>query len=58
MNIAFIFVAFLVVALVLWGVAELRYRNFNYAHQGGEYVEKSVNDIMRENSTNGYSAVD
>ena len=48
MNIAFIFVAFLVVALVLWGVAELRYRNFNYeedkphhpdptAHQGGEY---------------------
>ena len=69
MNIAFIFVAFLVVALVLWGVAELRYRNFNYeedkphhpdptAYQGGEYVEKSVNDIMRENSTNGYSAVD
>ena len=69
MNIAFIFVAFLVVALVLWGVAELRYRNFNYeedkphhpdptAHQGGEYVEKSVTDIMRENSTNGYSAVD
>ena len=26
--------------------------------QGGEYVEQSVNDIMRENSTNGYSAID
>lgn len=69
MNIALIFVAFLVAALLFWGVGELRYRNFNYkedtphhpdpmAHQGGEYVEKSVKDIMRENSTNGYSATD
>ena len=69
MNIALIFVAFLVAALLFWGVGELRDRNFNYkedtphhpdptAHQGGEYVEKSVKDIMRENSTNGYSATD
>ena len=69
MNIALIFVAFLVAALLFWGVGELRYRNFNYkedtphhpdptAYQGGEYVEKSVKDIMRENSTNGYSATD
>ena len=69
MNIALIFVAFLVAALLFWGVGELRYRNFNYkedtshhpdptAHQGGEYVEKSVKDIRRENSTNGYSATD
>ena len=69
MNIALIFVAFLVAALLFWGVGELRYRNFNYkedtphhpdptTHQGGEYVEKSVKDIMRENSTNGYSATD
>ena len=69
MNIALIFVAFLVAALLFWGVGELRYRNFNYkedtphhpdptAHQVGEYVEKSVKDIMRENSTNGYSATD
>ena len=69
MNIALIFVAFLVAALLFWGVGELRYRNFNYkedtphhpdptAHQGGEYVEKGVKDIMRENSTNGYSATD
>lgn len=69
MNIALIFVAFLFAALLFWGVGELRYRNFNYkedtphhpdptAHQGGEYVEKSVKDIMRENSTNGYSATD
>ncbi|MBB1538046.1 MAG: hypothetical protein HG458_001845 [Prevotella sp.] len=69
MDIALIFIAFLVAALIFWAVAELRYKNFNYkedvphhpdptAHQGGEYVEQSVNDIMRENSTNGYLSID
>ncbi len=69
MNIAVAFIAFLIVAVVLWGVAELNYKGFNYeedvphhpdptAHQGGEYVEKSLRDILQDNSTKGYSAVD
>ena len=57
MDIALIFIAFLVAALIFWAVAELRYKNFNYkedvphhpdptAHQGGEYVEQSVYRLM------------
>jgi hypothetical protein len=68
MNIAIAFIAFLVVALVAWAVGELNYKNFNYvedvphhpdptAHQGGEYVEMSLRDILRDNSTKGYDAV-
>ena len=30
MNIAFIFVAFLVMAAVLWGIGEMNYKNFHY----------------------------
>ena len=30
MDIALIFIAFLVAALIFWAVAELRYKNFNY----------------------------
>lgn len=69
MNIAFAFIAFLIVAVIFWGVAELNYKGFHYeedvpdhpdptAHQGGEYVEKSLRDILNDNSTKGYSAVD
>ncbi len=69
MNIAVAFIAFLIVAVILWGVAELNYKGFHYeedvphhpdptAHQGGEYVEMSLRDILQDNSTRGYSAVD
>ncbi|MGI6242966.1 MAG: hypothetical protein ACOYJK_05470 [Prevotella sp.] len=68
MNIAIAFIAFLVVALILWGIGELNYKGFHYeediphhpdptAHQGGEYVELSLRDILRDNSTKGYIAV-
>lgn len=68
MNIALAFILFLVVACLLWGLGELHYKNFNYvedvphhpdptAHQGGEYVEHNIRDIMKDNSTKGYSAV-
>ena len=68
MNIAFVFVAFLVMAAVLWGIGEMNYKNFHYeedkphhpdptAHQDGEYVEKSLRDILRDSSTRGYDAV-
>ena len=69
MNIALAFIGFIVVACLLWGIGELHYKNFHYvedgphhpdptAHQGGEYVEKNIRDIMKENSTRGYNAVD
>ena len=69
MNIAIAFLVFLAAAMILWGVGELNYREFNYeedvphhpdptAHQGGEYVELSLRDILLDNSTKGYSAVD
>ncbi|MDT3386516.1 MAG: hypothetical protein LIR46_01910 [Bacteroidota bacterium] len=68
MNIAIAFFAFLVVAVILWAVGELNYKNFQYvedqphhpdptAHQGGEYRELTLQDILRDNSTKGYDAV-
>lgn len=68
MNIVIAFVAFLILAVVLWGIGELNYKGFDYeedkphhpdptAHQGGVYVEKGLRDILRENSTRGYDAI-
>lgn len=68
MNVAIALVLFIVAACLLWGIGELHYRNFSYvedvphhpdptAHQGGEYKELNIRDIMRDNSTKGYSAV-
>lgn len=68
MNIAIALILFIVVACLLWGIGELHYKNFTYvedvphhpdptAHQGGAYVEMNIRDIMRDNSTKGYSAV-
>ena len=68
MSIALALIFFLVVACLLWGIGELHYKNFNYvediphhadptAHQAGPYVEKNIRDIMKDNSTRGYSAV-
>lgn len=68
MNIAIALILFIVVACLLWGLGELHYKNFTYVEDvphhpdptatTGPYVEKGVRDIMRENSTRGYSAVD
>ena len=68
MGIALAFILFFVVACLLWAIGELHYKNFNYvedvphhadpaAHRDGPYVEKNIRDIMKENSTRGYSAV-
>ncbi len=68
MNIAIALIVFIVIALVAWAIGEFHYKDFNYvedvphhpdptAHQGGEYVELSLKDILRDNSTNGYNAV-
>lgn len=68
MNIVVAFIAFLVVAVVLWAIGEVNYKGFEYtedvphhpdptAHQGGEYIEMGLRDILRDNSTKGYDAV-
>ena len=68
MNIAVAFIGFVIVAVVLWGIGELNYRDFHYeedkphhpdptAHGDGPYVELSLRDILRDNSTKGYDAV-
>lgn len=68
----FVFIAFVVVALVGWGVAELKARTIHFEHSGEEreeaellenerraegFEEKNVHDIMRSNSTKGFNAV-
>lgn len=69
MYTAIALIAFLVLACILWGLGELHYKNFSYeedkphhpdptAHNDGPYVEKNIRDIMKENSTRGYNAVD
>ena len=47
MNIAIALVVFIVAALIVWGCAELNYKN----------KELNIRDIMRDNSTKGYAAV-
>ncbi len=69
MNIAIALIVFIVIALAGWAIGEFNYKDYNYvedvphhpdptAHQGGEYVELSLKDILRDNSTTGYNAVD
>ena len=68
----FVFIAFVVVALVGWGVAELKARTIHFEHSEEEreeaellenerraegFEEKNVHDIMRSNSTKGFNAV-
>lgn len=67
MNIAIAFIAFVVVALVGWAIAELNYKNFSYdedkpAHadptaRPADAPELNIRDIMRDNSTKGYKAI-
>ncbi|MGI6232908.1 MAG: hypothetical protein ACOYJF_08695 [Prevotella sp.] len=68
MNIIIALIAFLVLALIVWGVAELNYKNFSYkeekpahedptAHSNPYGREMNIRDIMHDNSTKGYKAV-
>lgn len=68
MNIALATIAFIVVALLIWGLAELRYRGFHYeedkphhpdptAHHDPSGKELNIRDIMRDNSTMGYKTI-
>lgn len=64
-------IAIVVVALVGWGVAELKYKDFSYkvnkeeadgvakelAHHAPTDEELGIKDVIRTISTKGYSAV-
>ena len=54
MNIAIAFIAFLVVAVALWGIGELNYKGFHYEE---DKPHLNIRDIMRDNSTKGFDAV-
>ena len=64
--------ALIVVALVGWAIAELKYKAFTFTRSEKDieeeeeleeqkraegFKEMNIRDIMRKNSTNGYNAV-
>lgn len=64
--------ALIVVALVGWAIAELKYKTFTFTRSEKDieeeeeleeqkraegFKEMNIRDIMRKNSTNGYNAV-
>lgn len=66
-----VFLAFAVVALVGWAVAELKSRSITFTHSAEEaeeaelienelraegFREKSLRDILKNNSTKGFNA--
>lgn len=72
MNALIGFIALVVVALVGWALAELKYKAFTFTrsakdveeeelleseHRAEGFKEMTIRDIMRKNSTNGYNAV-
>ena len=72
MNALIGFIALIVVALVGWAIAELKYKAFTFTrsakdieeeeelveqHRADGFKEMNIRDIMRKNSTNGYNAV-
>lgn len=68
MSIALALMAFIGLAIVAWGLAELNYKGFEYhedvphhpdptAHHNADGIELNVRDIMRDNSTKGFKAV-
>ncbi len=72
MNALIGFIALVVVALVGWAIAELKYKAFTFTrsakdieeeelleseHRAEGFKEMTIRDIMRKNSTNGYNAV-
>lgn len=64
-----VFFGFIAVALIGWGLCELKGKNLNYHstdiekeqeaefNDASHYREKSLKDILESNSTKGYSAV-
>lgn len=67
MYAALAFIAFLLLAVIGWGIGEARYHNFHYTEDKPHHPdptarpedapELSLRDILKENSTRGYSAV-
>ena len=72
MNALFGFVAFIVVAIIGWAIAEFKYKTFTFTRSEKDieeeeeleeqrradgFKEMNIRDIMRKNSTNGYNAV-
>ena len=72
MNALFGFVALIVVAIIGWAIAELKYKTFTFTRSEKDieeeeeleeqrradgFKEMNIRDIMRKNSTNGYNAV-
>ena len=64
--------ALIVVAIVGWAIAELKYKTFTFTRSEKDieeeeeleeqkraegFKEMNIRDIMRKNSTNGYNAV-
>ena len=65
-------IALIVIALVGWAIAELKYKAFTFTRSAKDieeeeeleeqrradgFKEMNIRDIMRKNSTNGYNAV-
>lgn len=72
MTILIGFIAIIVIALVGWAIAELKYKTITFTHSEEEaeeaellenerraegFKEMDINDIMRKNSTKGFNAV-
>ena len=72
MNALFGFVAWIVVAIIGWAIAEFKYKTFTFTRSEKDieeeeeleeqrradgFKEMNIRDIMRKNSTNGYNAV-
>ena len=72
MNALFGFVALIVVAIIVWAIAEFKYKTFTFTRSEKDieeeeeleeqrradgFKEMNIRDIMRKNSTNGYNAV-
>lgn len=72
MTILIGFIGIIVVALIGWAIAELKYKAITFTHSEEEaeeaelleserraegFKEMNIKDIMRKNSTNGFNAV-
>ncbi|MBQ7150091.1 MAG: hypothetical protein IJS06_03925 [Prevotella sp.] len=68
----YIFVALAVIALIGWGVAELKYKSIHFTHSEAEkeeaellekekaennFHEMNLKDLLEHNSTKGYKSV-
>ena len=68
----YIFIALIVIALIGWGIAELKAKTIHFEHSEAEkeeaellyeeqkehgFREKNLKDLLEHNSTKGYDAV-